>query len=71
MTEQYQRKGKDASEILAKIVELQSTLDDGLSILAKSGMNSANGFFDKSKKDGWFGAMPRNCLSFSSGKGSG
>ena len=71
MAEQYQRKGKDASDILAKIVELQSTLDDGLGMMAKGEINSANGFFDKVKKDGWFGVMPRNGWSFGSGKGSG
>ncbi len=71
MAEQYQRKGKDASDILAKIVELQSSLDDGLGMMAKGEINSANGFFDKAKNDGWFAAMPRNGWSFGSGKGSG
>jgi tetratricopeptide (TPR) repeat protein len=71
MAEQYQRKSKDASDILAKIVELQSTLDDGLGMMSNGEINGAYGFFDKAKKDGWFGAMPHNSWSFGSGKGSG
>ena len=55
MAEQYQRKGKDASDILAKIVELESTLADGLGMMSQGEINGANGFFDKVKKDGWFG----------------
>ena len=71
MAEQYQRKDKDASDILAKIVELESTLADGLGMMSQGEINGANGFFDKVKKDGWFGAMPRNGWAFGSGKGSG
>jgi tetratricopeptide (TPR) repeat protein len=57
MAEQYQRKGKDASEILGKIEELEGVLDEGLALLFKGQAFGANGILDRLRRNGWFDGM--------------
>jgi DNA-binding FrmR family transcriptional regulator len=70
MVEQYQRSGKDASDTLAKIEELQSSLDEGLVMLFNGEVKGANGVFDKARKGGWLDRMTLKGGFMGSGKGS-